>query len=69
MEEINQREQIPQEEFETLIQKAKDVLAKLNSQEISLKESLLLYENGMQSLKQAQEILEHAKLHYQEFKD
>lgn len=57
------------DEFETMLEKAKVVLNKLNSQEVTLKESLALYESGMRYLKDAQEILEQAKLQYQEFKD
>ncbi|TLD91247.1 exodeoxyribonuclease VII small subunit [Helicobacter magdeburgensis] len=68
-----QDSQTPQEsqddEFETMLEKAKAVLNKLNSQEVTLKESLALYESGMRYLKDAQEILEQAKLQYQEFKD
>lgn len=68
-----QDSQTPQEsqeyEFETMLEKAKVVLNKLNSQEVTLKESLSLYESGMRYLKDAQEILEQAKLQYQEFKD
>lgn len=55
--------------FEEMLEKAKVVLNKLNSQEVTLKESLALYEKGMQSLKDAEEILEQAKLRYQEIKD
>ncbi|BDB63706.1 hypothetical protein T36_0145 [Helicobacter cinaedi] len=69
----SQDSQTPQEsqedEFETMLEKAKVVLNKLNSQEVTLKESLTLYESGMRYLKDAQEILEQAKLQYQEFKD
>lgn len=69
----SQDSQTPQEsqddEFETMLEKAKVVLNKLNSQEVTLKESLALYESGMRYLKDAQEILEQAKLQYQEFKD
>ncbi len=57
------------EDFEQLIEKAKFVLNRLNSQEVTLKESLALYESGMKSLKLAQDILEQAKLQYQEFKE
>ena len=55
--------------FEEMLEKAKVVLNKLNSQEVTLKESLALYEKGRQSLKNAEEILEQAKLRYQEIKD
>lgn len=69
----SQDSQTPQEsqddEFETMLEKAKVVLNKLSSQEVTLKESLALYESGMRYLKDAQEILEQAKLQYQEFKD
>ena len=69
----SQDSQIPQEsqedEFETMLEKAKAVLNKLNSQEVTLKESLALSESGMRYLKDAQEILEQAQLQYQEFKD
>ncbi|WP_110570857.1 exodeoxyribonuclease VII small subunit, partial [Helicobacter cinaedi] len=58
-----------EDEFETMLEKAKAVLNKLNSQEVTLKESLALYESGMRYLKDAQEILEQAQLQYQEFKD
>ena len=62
-------ESVQEQDFEDLLEKAKLVLNKLNTQEITLKESLALYERGMQSLKSAEEILEQAKLRYQEFKD
>lgn len=56
-------------DFEELLEKAKITLDKLNSQEITLKETLQLYQEGMDSLKNAQEILESAKLQYQEIKE
>lgn len=56
-------------DFEILIDKAKATLSKLSAQEITLKESLALYEEGLANLKKAQDILEKAKLQYQEFKD
>lgn len=65
LEDISTKEQ----GFEEMLEKAKVVLNKLNSQEVTLKESLALYEKGMQSLKNAEEILEQAKLRYQEIKD
>lgn len=60
---------LPEQDFETLLQKAKESLNKLNSQDITLQESLNLYKQGMQDLKNAQRILENAKLQYQEIKD
>lgn len=61
--------ELAEQDFETLLQKAKEALNKLNSQEITLQESLNLYKQGMQDLKNAQRILENAKLQYQEIKD
>lgn len=61
--------ELTEQDFETLLQKAKDALNKLNSQDITLQESLSLYKQGMQDLKNAQRILEDAKLQYQEIKD
>lgn len=56
-------------EFESIIERAKATLEKLNTQENTLKDSLALYEEGMRCLKDAQAILEQAKLQYQEIKD
>lgn len=56
-------------QFESLISNAKEALNKLNATDISLKEAMELYKKGMQSLKNAQNMLESAKLQYQEFKD
>lgn len=61
--------ELAEQDFETLLQKAKEALSKLNSQDITLQESLNLYKQGMQDLKNAQRILENAKLQYQEIKD
>ena len=56
------------EHFEEKIQKTKDILSKLNGQDLSLKESLELYKIGIQEIKQAQEMLEKAQLEYEEIK-
>ncbi|TLD81011.1 exodeoxyribonuclease VII small subunit [Helicobacter sp. MIT 05-5293] len=58
-----------EENFEEMVEFAKKVLGKLSSQEITLKESLQLYEQGMESLKKAQSLLEDAKIKYQEFQE
>lgn len=58
-----------EENFEEMVEFAKKVLSKLSSQEITLKESLQLYEQGMESLKKAQNLLEDAKIKYQEFQE
>lgn len=58
-----------EENFEEMVEFAKKVLNKLSSQEITLKESLQLYEQGMESLRKAQNLLEDAKIKYQEFQE
>ncbi|PAF46214.1 exodeoxyribonuclease VII small subunit [Helicobacter sp. 12S02634-8] len=54
--------------FEARIEKAKEILSKLNTQNLNLKEGLNLYKEGMQELQEAQSLLEKAKLEYQELK-
>lgn len=56
------------EHFEDKIKQTKEILQKLNTQDLSLKESLELYKQGMQELKNAQNLLEKAKLEYEEIK-
>lgn len=56
------------EHFEEKIQKTKEILSKLNAQDLSLKESLALYKQGMRELKEAQNMLENAKIAYEEIK-
>lgn len=56
------------EHFEDRIKQTKEILQKLNTQDLSLKESLELYKQGMQELKNAQDLLEKAKLEYEEIK-
>lgn len=52
------------QDFETLIELSKSALKELNNQSLTLKESLEIYKNGLQSLEQAQKLLEEAKLEY-----
>ncbi|PAF48232.1 exodeoxyribonuclease VII small subunit [Helicobacter sp. 12S02232-10] len=54
--------------FEARIDKAKEILGKLNAQNLNLKEGLSLYKEGMEELELAQKMLEEAKLEYQELK-
>lgn len=56
------------EHFEDKIKQTKEILQKLNTQDLSLKEGLELYKQGMQELKNAQDLLEKAKLEYEEIK-
>ena len=48
--------------FEEYLEKAAQCLEKLDDENISLNESLELYKNGMENIKQAQELLENAQL-------
>ncbi|MGX3043612.1 exodeoxyribonuclease VII small subunit [Helicobacter sp. T3_23-1056] len=57
------------EHFEDKIQKTKEILNKLNAEDLSLKQSLELYKIGMQEIKQAQEMLEKAQMQYEEIKN
>lgn len=52
--------------FEELIELSKKSLDQLSNQNLSLKESLKIYKQGLAHLKEAQKLLEEAKLEYQE---
>jgi len=54
--------------FEEKIKKAKVILEELANPEISLKEAMRKYKEGVGLLKEAQKILEEAKLEYIELK-
>lgn len=56
-------------DFEQSIVKAKEKLEKLMDSEVTLGESVSLYKEGMQELKAAQELLEKAKIEYEEIKN
>lgn len=56
------------EDFEQKIQMAKDILIKLQEQDLSLKDGIDLYKAGIKELKEAQEMLESAKQTYNEIK-
>ena len=51
-----------QETFEQKLDKSKELLEKLMNPEITLEESLQIYEDGLKSIKGAQEMIEKAKL-------
>lgn len=53
-----------EESFELLIEQSKEALNRLNSDNLSLKESLEIYKKGLESLNRAQDLLEKAKLEY-----
>lgn len=52
--------------YEEKIQIAKESLEKLNNPEISLEESMNEYKKGLNALKEATNLLENAKLEYEE---
>ena len=49
-------------EFEKKLQKAKAILDELMKQDITLQRSVELYKEGMRELKEAQKMLEEAKV-------
>jgi len=55
-------------DFETKLENAKKTLETLMSPEITLQNSLKAYEAGMKELREAQQILEDAKIKIQEIK-
>ena len=56
-------------EFEQKVQRVKEILEKLNNNELSLKDGMELYKEGISHLKDAQKMLEEAKIQYEEMKD
>lgn len=56
------------ENFEEKLVKAKEILEKLNSPEITLEQSVEAYKNGIKILEEASKLLEDAKLSYEEAK-
>ncbi len=48
--------------FEEKLTHSKEILEKLMDQDISLEESIKLYEEGLKSIKDAQTLIEKAKL-------
>lgn len=61
-------EKIKDSSFEARIAKAKEILDKLNAQNLSLKDGINLYKDGTKELEIAQKMLEDARLEYQELK-
>ena len=59
MEDIKQQEDI---KFEDKITQAKELLEKLSNPQITINESLKLYNDGLKELDLAQKLLEDAKL-------
>jgi len=53
-------------EFEKKIEEAKKVLEELMNPEVTLSDSVKLYKKGIKALKEAQDMLEKAKLEIEE---
>ncbi len=56
------------DDFETKFNQAKEIIEKLNG-ELSLSDSVDLYQEGIKTLKDASNLLEKAKLVFQELED
>ncbi len=56
------KENKEEQSFEEKIQKAKELLDKLSSPDITLSDSLSLYKIGIKELEEAQKLLDEAKL-------
>lgn len=54
--------ELEQQNFEQKILKAKELLEKLSNPQITINESLKLYNDGLKELELAQKLLEEAKL-------
>lgn len=52
--------------FEDRITKIKEIINKLNNTEITLKDGMQLYKDGVEEIKEAQKMLENAKNLYDE---
>jgi len=55
-------------DFEGKIVRAKEILEGLMNPEVSLEEGVKLYKEGLEELKSAQEMLNSAKIEYEEIK-
>jgi exodeoxyribonuclease VII small subunit len=55
--------------FEQKIEKSKEILEKLMNPEITLSDSVKLYKEGTDELKEAQKLLEEAKLKFELYQD
>lgn len=56
------KEEIEQINFEEKIIKAKELLEKLSSPQVTLSDSIKLYKTGIKELEEAQKLLDEAKL-------
>ncbi len=56
------------QDFEKKLEEAKKLLEKLNDPEIKLSEAMEYYKKGIKLLEEASEMIEKAKLEFQEIK-
>jgi len=56
------------QDFEKKLEEAKKLLEKLNDPEIKLSEAMEYYKKGVKLLEEASEMIEKAKLEFQEIK-
>jgi len=56
------------QDFEKILNEAKQLLEKLNDPEITLHEAMQYYKKGMELLEKATKMIETAKLQFQEIK-
>jgi len=52
--------------FEEKLEKSKELIDKLMNPEITLEESIKIYKDGLETIKEAQKMLEEAKLKVEE---
>jgi len=60
----DRQENLTIKSFENKIQNSKEILEKLNDNEISLSDAMKLYKKGLKKLKEAEEILENAEIEF-----
>ncbi len=56
-------------DFEDKLKEAKELLDKLNNPDIPLQEAMECYKRGIRLLKEASEIIQKAKLEFEEIKE
>jgi len=61
---MNERKNLTIKSFENKIQNSKEILEKLNNNEISLSDAMKLYKEGLKQLKEAEKMLETAELKF-----
>ncbi|MCI7484546.1 MAG: exodeoxyribonuclease VII small subunit [Helicobacter sp.] len=62
-------QELENQDFEQLLSCVREIITKLNSQEINLKDSLSLYKQGVHTLSLAQKLLESAQLEFEELQN